>query len=749
MRLRYFFRVMLPVVTGLLLFTMLLQNCSNQPESSAPPDSTQNSVYVGSEACKSCHANEHLEWTGSHHYMAMLPANDTTVEGNFNNVSLTADGVTSRFFKKEGKFIINTQGEDGANHDYEVIYTFGFTPLQQYLVKFPDGKMQVPRVSWDTIQKKWFHQYAGANIPAHDWLHWTGNAQNWNTMCASCHSTNLQKGYDLKSDNYHTTFSEINVSCESCHGPGSRHVEYIQGSSYSSGNKTNGSLLALGKNAGQNEVLNTCVLCHSRKTDISGTLILSAELLDNYIPQTPTAEFFFADGQMDAEVYNYTSFLESKMFRRGIKCTDCHNPHSGKLLASGNNLCAKCHAPEKFDVPSHTFHQQGTTASECKSCHMYSKEYMGNDLRHDHSFRVPRPDLSAKYGTPNTCNSCHTNKSAKWAADAIVKNYGPTRAYHFSDDLIEGSRLDDKSFAHLQRLLSDTAVPGIIKATAAEYMGNLVTPESLEALLNNLKSPDAHIRYRSLRSLENFPSSSYIQECSGLLSDPVRAVRIATANLYAGLSQSEIRDIPAGPLSKALAELESYTLYQTDFAAGNSQAGDFYTKRKDYSKAEFFYERALQKDSLMNYARLNLSAVLSSLGKNAAALKVLDEAINIDPNNERAYYNKALLQVEMNDNIGALDNFNTAVNLKSNNPRLFYNYGLLLQKSGNQKKAAAIYKEGLKFDPLNGDLNYALALLYVNAGDNQKAQEPLRKLQQYHSDNPNYSALLSKFRKPG
>ncbi|HEX5000961.1 MAG TPA: cytochrome c3 family protein [Bacteroidia bacterium] len=744
MRFRYFLRVILPLVTALLFFSLVLQNCGNAPESTAQSDSTQTAVYIGSETCKGCHANEHLEWTGSHHYMAMLPANDTTVEGNFNNVTLTADGVTSRFFKKDGKFIINTQGEDGANHDYEVLYTFGFTPLQQYLVKFPDGKMQVPRTSWDTIQKKWYHQYAGTKIPAHDWLHWTGNAQNWNTMCAACHSTNLLKGYDIKSDSYHTTYSEINVSCESCHGPGSKHVAYIKGDSYASGKKIAGSQLLLGKNSGQNEVLNTCALCHSRKTDISATIIPSQELLDNYIPQTPTNEFFFADGQMNGEVYNYTSFLESKMYRRGIKCTDCHNPHSGKLLANGNNMCAKCHAPEKFDVPSHTFHQPGTAASECKSCHMYAKEYMGNDLRHDHSFRVPRSDLSAKYGTPNTCNSCHADKSAKWAADAIVKNYGPKRAYHFSDDLIEGSKLDEKSFAHLQRLLNDTTVPGIIKATAAEYMGNLVSEETLEALLNNLNSTDAHVRYRSLRSLENFPVSSYKEHCYGKLSDPVRAVRIAAAGLYAGLSKEELAGVPAEPLAKALGELENYTLHQTDFAIGNSLAGDFYTKRKNYQQAEFFYQRAIKKDSLMNYARLNLSAVLSSLGKNDDALRVLNEAINIDSGNERAYYNKALLQVETNDTKGAMNSFSKAVELRSENPRLYYNYGLLMQQLKEPDKAEKVLLEGITVDPLNGDLNYALALLYINQGKSELAAKPISVLQQYHSTNPAYFSLTRK-----
>jgi len=306
---------MIWVMTALLFLvfsgTVILQRCSPK-EAKKTPQQTGNNEFVGDQSCKSCHAKENNEWRQSHHFMAMQPSNDSTVLGNFDNATFTADGVTSRFFKKDGKFFINTQGDDGGNHDYEVKYTFGFTPLQQYLVEFPGGRMQVPRVSWDVKQKKWYHQYPGQKIPAHDWLHWTGNAQNWNTMCASCHSTNLQKNYDIESDTYKTTWSVINVSCESCHGAGKLHIDYVNGNNYKTGNKIPGSLLKLGKNTGQLAQINTCAPCHARKGDISASQIQSDEMMDNYIPEIPEKEFFHADGQQNAEDYIYTSFLKAK-----------------------------------------------------------------------------------------------------------------------------------------------------------------------------------------------------------------------------------------------------------------------------------------------------------------------------------------------------------------------------------------------------------------------------------------------------
>ncbi|MFI5131466.1 MAG: multiheme c-type cytochrome, partial [Chitinophagales bacterium] len=609
--------------------TLFLQQCKPK-EKEITSLKTRNNEFVGDQSCKSCHGKEYNEWLQSHHFMAMQPPNDSTVEGDFNNTSFTGDGITSRFFKKDGKYFINTQGDDGANHDYEVKYTFGFTPLQQYLVEFPGGRMQVPRVSWDSKQKKWFHQYPGQKIPSHDWLHWTGNAQNWNTMCASCHSTNLQKNYNIEADSYNTTYSVINVSCESCHGPGKLHIDFINSSDYKSGNKIPGTYLQLDKSSGQIAQINTCMPCHARKADISASLVQGGEIMDNYIPEIPTTEYFHADGQVNDEDYIYTSFLQSKMFRRNVKCSNCHNPHTGKILFSTNQLCLQCHV-KTYDDPSHTFHPTGITASACKSCHMPGKIYMGNDLRHDHSFRVPRPDLTVKYGTPNACNNCHNNKPAQWAADAVAKWYGIVRTYHFADDLIPGSKLDENSEGHLIKLLGDTAVPGIIQAAAAHYLGSIPTQNSLQALIKCLSDNDAQVRYRALRSLSNYPVASWRDAAGPLLADKARAVRIAAANLFITIPAKDIPSHYANDFSSSRAELQNYLAYQADFSVGNLMIADYYLQQQDYYNAEKFYLRGLKKDSLMNYARLNLSTVYNLQGKNEQALQVLLTAAKTDP----------------------------------------------------------------------------------------------------------------------
>ena len=356
--------LVLIVVILLVIFRIFIVDGCSSKDAKFTKIRSNGIAYVGDQSCKKCHTTEYKEWKQSHHKMSMLPANDSTVSGDFNNVTFKADGVSSRFYKKGTKFFINTEGDDGKNHDFEVKYIFGFMPLQQYLIQFSGGRMQVPRLSWDVIKKKWFNQYAGQKISSHDWLHWTGNAQNWNTMCAVCHSTNLRKNYDVKTDTYKTSYSSINVSCESCHGAGKKHVDFINGNDYKSGGKVVGSFLKLAKNTKQTEELNTCAPCHARISEIDGSHIQSKEIMDNYIPQIPDTEFYHPDGQVNDEDYIYTSFLQSRMYNKGVSCGTCHNPHSTKLKRIGNQTCTLCHVPDKYDVPSHTFHPKGGAAAE-------------------------------------------------------------------------------------------------------------------------------------------------------------------------------------------------------------------------------------------------------------------------------------------------------------------------------------------------------------------------------------------------
>jgi cytochrome c553 len=217
------------VIAIVMALAGLLSVCSAKAEAQTDAPA----AFIGAEACAGCHAPETERWKTSHHALAMQKASATTVLGDFANATLTHHGVTTTFSRNGEKFMVRTEGPDGAPHDYEIAYTFGVYPLQQYLIAFLSGRYQALGIAWDSRSKdrggqRWFHLYPDQFLRAGDSLHWTGRDQTWNYQCASCHSTDLKKNYDLAADTYATSWTDIDVACESCHGPGSHHVAWAE-----------------------------------------------------------------------------------------------------------------------------------------------------------------------------------------------------------------------------------------------------------------------------------------------------------------------------------------------------------------------------------------------------------------------------------------------------------------------------------------------------------------------------------------
>jgi predicted CXXCH cytochrome family protein len=702
--------------------------------------SNADNKYVGPENCVSCHVQQNQDWKQSDHFKAMQLPTDSSVLGNF-ATEFTADGVQTKLIKKDGKFYINTQGDDGKNHDYLVKYTFGYFPLQQYLIEFPGGKLQASRASWDSRKNKWFNQYPNQKIHHKDWLHWTGNGQNWNTMCASCHSTNFKKNYSFANDTYASTFDHINVSCESCHGPGANHISYIESNEFKAGKKTPHSYLLATSDTNNLLQIASCAPCHARSSVINPEPNTSQEIMNQLIPEPISDENYYADGQIKNEDYELGSYMQSKMFHNNVRCTNCHNPHSGKLIKAGNALCLNCHAP-KYNSTTHHFHKIETEASQCINCHMTAKTYMGNDIRRDHSFRIPRPDQSVKYATPNACTNCHTNQNNTWAANKINTWYGPKRRPHFSDDLLPGSLMNQASEAHLVRLLKDTSNPAIARATAAYYLRNISTEQTANALLYALSDKQAQVRYQSLKSLENFPPNIWQEAAKPCLSDPIKAVRIAAADLY-HLTPKAIPTDAKKAYETANAENLNFLESQSDFATGSSMLGDYHLQSGDAQNAILYYQRSLQKDSLLNYPRFNMATIYNSMGRNKEAIQMLKDVASIYPTNARTYYNLGLLYYEEKNIQEAIKSFDKSLKLGNTQAEIYYNYGLLLQQMGKEKEAEKLLTTGFQLHPNAANLNYALAYYYIQKGNIERASKHINLLKQLDPNNPKYAQLFS------
>ncbi len=492
-----------------LLAILLLLATSYVSASSLPVAAN----YVGREACVNCHQQQHDLWQGSHHDLAMQHANDKSVLGDFSNATLSYAGVDSRFYKKNKKFMVRTDGADGRLHDYEIKYTFGVIPLQQYLIEFEDGRLQALTIAWDSRNKtdggqRWFHLYPDETITHQDELHWTRVSFNWNGMCAECHSTNLQKKYDSDSDTFKTSWSEIDVSCEACHGPASNHVKWSEKKQgwkefnnkglnvvfderkdvYWKFNLDTGSALRSQLRNTQKEI-EVCAQCHSRRSAISDDYQPGKSFSDHYMPRLLDEGMYFADGQIQDEVYVYGSFLQSKMYHKGVTCSDCHEPHSLQLRQEGNGVCLQCHTAEKFDSKKHHFHESDSKGALCAECHMPARDYMVVDPRHDHSIRIPRPDLSVSLNTPNACNQCHQDKGSKWAAKQVVQWYGknPVGYQHFAAALDAGRSGKSNAGKLLAATIRDGETPDISRATAVSSITPYLDQTNVDVLQQGLK----------------------------------------------------------------------------------------------------------------------------------------------------------------------------------------------------------------------------------------------------------------------
>lgn len=709
-----------------------LLGCEAEPPPAPVTTALGAAAYVGGAVCANCHMAEAAAWRGSHHDLAMQTPSPASVLGDFDDASFDHAGVTTRFSTRDGEYWVATDGPDGALTDFRVVYTFGVEPLQQYLLESPDGRLQALGIAWDsqpadTGGQRWFHLYPDDEIQAGDPLHWTGLYQNWNTMCAECHSTGLGKNYSAADASYATTWTSLDVDCEACHGPGSLHAAAPATHALALGRLERAWVLAPNAAtasrvpaADRSAELDTCAQCHSRRTQNDDDFAAGAPYLDSFRPALLDAGLYHADGQILDEVYVYGSFLQSRMHAAGVTCSDCHEPHTAELRVEGNGLCTQCHRAETFDTAAHHAHEPGSEPAACVACHMPARTYMQVDPRRDHSFRVPRPDLSVELGTPNACNGCHADQTPAWAATAIEASAASRPPDHYGIALAAGRDWQLERRPLLEALIDDERQPAIARATALGLLAAQPDDSLLVAIEGALTGQAPLVQLAALEQLGTVEPRYRVDLAQRFLDAPLKSHRMAAARGLAtareSLGPGRRRDLDA-----ALAEYIEAQQFNADRPEALVNLGALHAELGRDEEAEAALRRAIDLAPSFIPSYVNLAELLRRQGRDSDARALLERAASEYPDAPALAVAYGFALVRSGDSAQARDWLRRAAELAPGDPYYAYVHGVALYSGGDTPRALDVLTAGHSEAPGYAELAYALATIHRDLGNDAES----------------------------
>lgn len=606
-------------------------------------------AFVGSARCATCHVEEAEKWRGSDHDRAMEVATPETVLGAFDGRSLENGGARWRFVREGAAFVVERVDASGEALRLVVEFTFGVDPLQQYLVARPGGRMQALPVAWesarDSAEGGWFALQPGHAPPKGDPLHWDSLAYNWNSQCALCHSTALEKGFDGATESFETEYAEIDVGCESCHGPGGDHARdgagplpvKFEADDPLRWRRSEGQRIAhRGSELAQDAQMDACGGCHARREALHDGGSIGTTFLDAYRPRLLDEGLYFDDGQILDEVYVWGSFSQSRMFAAGVRCADCHDPHTLEQRREGNALCGGCHAPDAYDAPDHRGHAEGTkpvaSAIQCVDCHMPKRTYMGVDARRDHGFLIPRPERSAALGSPNVCADCHGDRDAEWATRAIDDwRENLPAAAHWADHLVANGAPRRDAARWIEVALDSRASDWVKGGAWARYSREARAAPQREVLADRLLRGGPLERLGLIELTSRLAPAIQFDLLRPMLEDPRRAVRITAAEVLSGLPASAGRPADRSALGRVMREYRAVQNANAERPEAQVNLGVLAMRYGDPDAARVAYEAALRRGPYFVPAHVNLADLERALGNDADSIGHLRRAIELDP----------------------------------------------------------------------------------------------------------------------
>ena len=702
-----------------------------------PPEAQTFAAYAGSASCRECHASAFDRWKDSHHALAERPVDPTLDRSAFEPKRAIAHGTQTAEARATTRGLeLVTAGLDGRQQPFVPDRVIGLDPLRQFLIPTGGGRWQTAELAYDPRSNNWFNVFGDEDRKPGEWGHWTGRGMNWNMMCAACHNTRVRKNYRADTDTYATAMAERSVGCEACHGPQRAHVDWQKK------HRGTGSKAPTAYRHTRDQSLATCGSCHARRGELTGDFQPGDDFFDHFSLTIPDeTDLFYPDGQVRDEDYEFTSFLSSRMHTAGVRCVDCHEPHSSKTILPGNLLCLRCHAapvgsatasmlsPPSAPAPvivaaAHSHHAPDKPGGRCVDCHMPQTVYMQRHARHDHGFTIPDPLLTKQLGIPNACNRCHADRSTDWAIEAVDKWYGPrmNRPSRTRAQWIAAGRANRPGAeANLLRLLTDEKVP-LWRAAAANLLRNWShEPHVASALLHLAKDTNAIVRAAAARALET-PAQTGNSAAAGLLqlllADPVRNVRVEAAwSLRARVAAQSL----------AGRELRHMLEHNRDQPTGLLQLGQWFADRGDPAESLACLRRAVEWDAGSPPLQAALALALNAQGQTAEAVRHLETACRLAPRQAEYRFNLALGLNELGRLPEALAALEETVKLDPQFSRAWYNLGLAYNGRQQTERALDALVQAESLDPRSPQASYARATILARLGRTAEALTAARR----------------------
>ncbi|MFQ6097058.1 MAG: ammonia-forming cytochrome c nitrite reductase subunit c552 [Armatimonadota bacterium] len=646
-------------------------------------------------------------------------------------------------------------GPDGRR-SLPMEHALGGKNVYYFLTPLPRGRLQVLPVAFDVRRRQWFdttgsmvRHFADVEDEA---LDWTDPLLTFNTACHSCHVSQLQKNYDLKTDTYHTTWQEPGINCETCHGPASEHVRVCR---EALGGETPDDLKLISMtDLTPTQRDDTCAPCHAKMRPLTQSFRPGERFFDHYNLSTLEDRDFYPDGRDLGENYTYTLWRMNPCAESGeLECLHCHTPSGRYRFAEteANDACLPCHEERVADAAEHTHHPADSEGSTCIGCHMPMTAF-GRMKRSDHSLRPPMPAASLRFGSPNACTLCHTDRDDRWADRHVRKWYErdyQAATLHAGELVLAARNREWERLPEMLGYLRGDSGDEVFAASVIRLLGACDHPGKRPALLEALRDPSPLVRSAAATTLAGDPDPRTLEALLEAADDAYRVVRVAAGAALAPWPDSALDSAGEGRHTRALAEYEASLRSQPDSWTAHYNLGNYYADRGDQRRALDAFETATRLRPDVVPPLVNAALAHARLGEMAESETLLRKALAVEPASPAANFNLALALAENGDAAGAEKHLRVALGSDPTMAEAAYNLGVLLAEE-RLPEALEWCRKAAALRPREAKYGYTYAFYLRKSGNVHAAIEQLnRLLDAGTSDARTYTLLAAIYEEEG